>query len=446
MGRKAIFKSSALAWIALALLVVPMFGSYFFDDMFSTVSNIFNDPSMLELGWGQEEYGKYTSGYSILCIFGGLIICGMLLDKWGVRITGSIFVGLMVMGAGISTWAISSGLPPAQSLQIAWVGCMIFGLGSEIAGVAVTRSIAKWFKEGNMAFAMGLQLSIARLGTAAAFIISPILIGEKAGIYTLRETARPAMLGMLLLIVGAVFWAVFVAMDARFDKNRGLMDKRGTAEEDKFRFSDVLKVLGNKNWWLIALLCVFFYSSVIAFKKFAGAILVPRFGVSSQTVGLMATILPFSTVVFAPLFGLMVDKKGQGTRWMLIGAFLAFAAHLLIGFAPSGNPLWGYVSMILLGFSYSLVPAAMWPSVPKVIPEKMLGTAFALIYWVQNLGLWAFKRIAGKLLQDYTPLSAEIMFIAVCVAALVLAFLLLRSSRAHPELALDSPSVKRTKS
>ena len=115
MGRKAIFKSSALAWIALALLVVPMFGSYFFDDMFSTVSNIFNDPSMLELGWGQEEYGKYTSGYSILCIFGGLIICGMLLDKWGVRITGSIFVGLMVLGAGISTWAISSGLPPAQS-------------------------------------------------------------------------------------------------------------------------------------------------------------------------------------------------------------------------------------------------------------------------------------------------------------------------------------------
>jgi nitrate/nitrite transporter NarK len=254
------------------------------------------------------------------------------------------------------------------------------------------------------------------------------------------------MLGMLLLIVGAVFWAVFVAMDARFDKNRGLMDKRGTAEEDKFRFSDVLKVISNKNWWLIALLCVFFYSSVIAFKKFAGAILVPRFGVSSQTVGLMATILPFSTVVFAPLFGLMVDKKGQGTRWMLIGAFLAFAAHLLIGFAPSGNPLWGYVSMILLGFSYSLVPAAMWPSVPKVIPEKMLGTAFALIYWVQNLGLWAFKRIAGKLLQDYTPLSAEIMFIAVCVAALVLAFLLLRSSRAHPELALDSPSGTRIKS
>ena len=185
---------------------------------------------------------------------------------------------------------------------------------------------------------------------------------------------------------------------------------------------------------------------MIAFKKFAGAILVPRFGVSSQTVGLMATILPFSTVVFAPLFGFMVDKKGQGTRWMLIGAFLAFAAHLLIGFAPSGKPIWGYVSMILLGFSYSLVPAAMWPSVPKVIPEKMLGTAFALIYWVQNLGLWAFKRIAGKLLQDYTPLSAEIMFIAVCVVALVLAFLLLRSSRAHPELALDSPSGTRTKS
>ncbi len=433
---------SAAAWIVLALLVVPMFGSYFFDDMFSTVSNIFTDPSMLELGWGQAEYGKYTSGYSILCIFGGLVLCGMLLDKWGVRITGSIFVGLMVAGAAMVVWAITSGLPARQSLGVAWAGCMVFGLGSEIAGVAVTRSIAKWFKGRSMAFAMGLQLAIARLGTAAAFLLSPVLIREKTGVYTLAETARPAMAGLVLLLVGAVMWAVFVAMDARFDREKGLSDRVDTAEQDKFRFSDVLKVLGNRNWWLLALLCVFFYSSIVAFKKFSGAILEPRFGVSSQAASLMATILPFSTVVFAPLFGLMVDRRGNGTRWMLFGAALAFCAHLLIGFAPEGKPVFGYVSMILLGFSYSLVPAAMWPSVPKVIPERMLGTAFALIYWVQNIGLWAFKRFAGRILENSAPVKVEIMFICVCVAALVLAWLFMASSRRHPELSLDRPNGK----
>ena len=469
MAGKFKITGSAAAWIALALLVVPMFGSYFFDDMFSTVSNIFNDPSALQLGWGQDEYGKYTSGYSILCIFGGLVLCGMLLDRWGVRITGSIFVGLMVAGAGMVTWALVSGLPAAQSLNVAWAGCMVFGLGSEIAGVAVTRSIAKWFKGRNMAFAMGLQLAIARLGTATAFLLSPVLIQQKVAavadaapaVYTLAETARPAFFGMMLLLVGAIFWAVFVAMDARFDRARltesntapAEADQQASSESEQFRFKDVLKVLGNPNWWLLALLCVFFYSSIVAFKKFTGAILVPRFGVSAGVAGLMATILPFSTVVFAPLFGLMVDRRGHGTRWMVFGAVLALAAHLVLAFAPSGSPFWGYAAMILLGFSYSLVPAALWPSVPKVIPDRMLGTAFALIYWVQNLGLWGFKRFAGRILESThgsvnaadaasnlgnSPLlNVELMFLAVCVAALVLAFLFAASSRRHPELALD---------
>ena len=443
---KTAFNLKGVCWIALALLVVPMFGSYFFDDMFSTVSAVFSDPSLLELGWDTGAYGKYTSGYSVLCIFGGLVLCGMLLDKWGVRITGSIFVGLMVGGAALVTWAITAGLAPSLSLNLAYAGCMIFGLGSEIAGVAVTRSIAKWFKTGPMALAMGLQLAIARLGTAAAFLLAPALIREKAGaVYTLAETARPAFVGLALLLVGGIFWAIFVALDARFDKVNVIADPDRQSPDETFRFSDVLKVLGNKNWWLIALLCVFFYSSIIAFKKFTGAILVPRFGVSATAAGMMATILPFATVVFAPLFGLMVDRKGRGTRWMLLGAVLALCAHLLIGFAPSGQPFFGYLSMILLGFSYSLVPAAMWPSVPKIVPEKMLGTAFALIYWVQNLGLWGFKRFAGKMMAPgadaaSAPVNTEIMFTAVCLVALALAFALSRSSRRNPELKLDEPN------
>ena len=194
-----------------------MFGSYFFDDMFSSISFLFSDPSRLELGWDAAGYGLYTSGYSVLCVFGGLIVCGMLLDKWGVRITGSIFVGLMTAGAAMVAWAVSSWMAPKSSLALAYAGCMVFGLGSEIAGVAVTRSIARWFKDGPMAFAMGLQLAIARLGTAAALILAPRLVAAKdpSHFYTLAETARPAFFGLGLLLLGCILWGVFVAMDSR---------------------------------------------------------------------------------------------------------------------------------------------------------------------------------------------------------------------------------------
>lgn len=437
-------------WIALACLVAPMFASYYFDDMFSTLSHLFENPSMLQLGWNSADYGLYTSGYSVLCVFGGLVVCGMLLDKWGVRVTGSIFVTMMTGGAALVTYALTSGLPPKTSLTIAYVGCMFFGLGSEIAGVAVTRSIAKWFKDRNMAFAMGLQLAIARLGTAFALVISPKLVAEKAAgqTYSLMETAEPAFLGLGLMLVGMVLWAIFVAMDARFDHQAGLKDTVETAEEDKFRFSDVVKLLKNRHFIVIALLCVFFYSSVVSFKKFASAILIPRFDVPVEAASWMVSMLPFATVVFAPIFGLLVDKIGHGTRWMLTGAVLALIAHLMLAFAPSGIPFYGYLSMVFLGFGYSLVPAAMWPSVPKIVPNKVLGTAYSLIYWVQNLGLMSFKMFAGKILAD-TNLDkgvseagafwVEVMFVAVCVVALLLALSLSVYSRRNPHLKIDLP-------
>ena len=450
-------------WLALACLVVPMFASYFFDDMFSTLSHLFENPSLIELGWNAADYGLYTSGYSVLCVFGGLVICGMLLDKWGVRITGSIFVGMMAGGAALVAWAITSGLPPKTSLSVAYVGCMLFGLGSEIAGVAVTRSIAKWFKDGPMAFAMGLQLAIARLGTAFALVISPRLVAAKAPgeIYSLAETARPAFLGLGLMAAGMILWALFVAMDARFDRKDPSVaslpqddnNKSKDNNEEAFRFSDVLGLLKNKQFIMIALLCVFFYSSIISFKKFASAILIPRFGVPVEAASWMVSMLPFSTVIFAPLFGIMVDKVGKGTRWMVAGAILALIAHLLLAFAPAGIPFYGYLSMVFLGFGYSLVPAAMWPSVPKLVPSKVLGTAYSLIYWVQNLGLMLFKMFAGRILAAPSTgsgdaraasgaVGVEVMFVVICIVALLLAVGLRRTSSRKPELRLDSPSGK----
>ena len=437
-------RSKWLPWVALACLVVPMFASYYFDDMFSSISSLFENPSLTALGWDSAGYGLYASGYSVLCVFGGLVIGGILLDKWGVRVSGSLFVGMMVLGAGLVTVALLRG--GSGALTLAYVGVMLFGLGSEIAGTAVTRSIAKWFRGGPMALAMGLQLAIARLGTAFALVLSPKLVmaADPGHVYSLAETARPALVGMALMALGLILWALFVAIDAR-DSRKEMPDQVGHDghDDETFRFKDVLGVLGNRNFWLLGLLCVLFYSSIIAFKKFAGAILVPRFDIPAQAAGWMVSMLPFSTVIFAPLFGMLVDKAGRGTRWMVLGAVLALIAHLLLAFAPQGVPFWGYLSMVFLGFGYSLVPAALWPSVPKIVPDKVLGTTFALIYWVQNLGLMSFKWIAGVILgksEANGPVSVELMFVVLCVTALATAIIFAGISRRNPQLKLDAPN------
>ncbi len=441
-------------WLALACLVVPMFASYFFDDMFSSLSELFKNPEYLELGWDMADYGFYASGYSFLCIWGGLIVCGALLDKFGVRLVGSIFVGMMVLGAGLVTFAISAGFEPKTSLAVAYAGCMLFGLGSEIAGVSVTRSIAKWFKGRNMALAMGLQLAIARFGTATAILVAPMIVKQKAlgEMYTLAETNRPALIGLAVLAVGAVLWAVFVAMDARFDRQAGTTDKVETAEEDKFRFSDIWKVLSNPRFLMIALLCVTFYCCVIRFKKFGVSILLPLFGVDLDIATVLLAMIPFFTILFTPLFGALVDKVGKATHWMIVGSALVLVSHLIITFAPQGVPVYAYIAIALLGIGYSLVPSAMWPSVPKIIPEKNLGTAYSLIYWVQNLGMWAVPIYVGRIFtrditeagnhaQEVTAaIHAEYIFILLGFVAIAVAVMLFLSSRRNPQLRLDEPA------
>ena len=443
-------------WIVLACLVVPMFGSYFFDDMFSTLSQIFQHPENLELGWDSANYGFYAGGYSFLCVWGGLVICGVLLDLYGVRLVGSVFVGLMVLGAGLVTFAITAGFAPGTSLTIAYIGCMVFGLGSEIAGVAVTRSIAKWFKGRNVAFAMGLQLAIARLGTASAFIISPMLVAQKepGQMYSLAETARPAFFGLALLLAGAVLWGIFVAMDARFDRASGIVREKGKVkDEDKFVFSDILKILTNKRFILIALLCVFFYCCIISFKKFGTSIVIPRFGMDLDSAKWTITMIPFFTVIFTPLFGAIVDKVGKATHWMIAGALLVLTAHLIIAFAPAGVPFYGYLGIAILGVGYSLVPSAMWPSVPKIVPEKTLGTAYSLIYWIQNMGMLLVPVFVGSIFKKASAdpsvsdasaaVSAEYIFISLAVVAITVAVFLRLSSARNPSLELDLPNKKK---
>ena len=459
---KTLKTSKIACWLALACLVVPMFGSYFFDDMFSTVSQIFKNPEMLQLGWNSQQFGFYAGGYSFLCVWGGLIICGILLDKFGVRLIGSVFVAMMVVGAAIVTCAISSqSLTPKSSLTIAYIGCMLFGLGSEIAGVAVTRSIAKWFKGKNVALAMGLQLAIARIGTGLAMLLSPVLVLKnhmEGTVFTLSETNKPAIVGLSLLFIGMILWAIFVAMDAKYDRQEGIVSQRGEVkEEDKFKFSDIFKVLSNPRFIMIALLCVFFYCCVISFKKFGTSIIIPRFGLDASTASVMISMIAFAPVIFTPLFGALVDKVGKATTWMILGAILVFCAHLIIGFAP-GVHFYGYAAIVLLGIGYSLVPSAMWPTVPKIIPEKNLGTAYSMIYWIQNMGMLLVPIFVGRIMKNYADkkegldaataeildkaaaVHSEFIFVSLGIVAITVAVCLFFNSKKHPELKIDRPS------
>jgi Na+/melibiose symporter-like transporter len=305
-----------------------------------------------------------------------------------------------------------------------------------------------------MALAMGLQLAIARFGTATAILVAPMIVTQKAAgeIYSLSDTNKPALIGLAVLAVGAILWAIFVAMDAKFDRQTGETDKVETAEEDKFRFSDIWKVLSNPRFLMIAILCVTFYCCVIRFKKFGVSILLPLFGVNLDIATVLLAMIPFFTILFTPLFGALVDKVGKATVWMIVCSALVLASHLIITFAPQGVPAYAYIAIALLGIGYSLVPSAMWPSVPKIIPEKNLGTAYSLIYWIQNMGMWAVPIYIGKIFtkeiteagnhaqEVSAAIHAEYIFILLGIVAIAVAFLLFFSSKRHPQLGLDKPA------
>ena len=443
-------KTGALCWAALACLVVPMFASYFFDDMFSTVSHLFSNPDSLQLGWNAKDFGNFIGDYSLLCVCGGLIVGGILLDIFGVRIMGSVFLAMMVGGGAMIYFGVAGGLPKESAIAVGRIGRMFFGLGSEIAGVAVTRSIAKWFKGRNMSFAMGLQLAIARAGTAIALIAAPFIVGVPKDFYSFQDTARPALIGLFLLLAGAAVWAIFVALDAGFDRREGIVRTRGEVqEEDKFSFKDITGLLRNPRFLMIGILCVSFYCCVSSFKKFGTAVVIPRFGIDPAIAGTMVSMIPFFTIIFTPLFGALVDRTGHATRWMIGGSFAVFIGHMLIAFAPQGAAFFGYAGIGLLGLGYSLVPSAMWPSVPRIVPERSLGTAYSLIYWIQNIGLFFVPKIVGRTLESDPGIHGaervEWLFIGLAMLAISVATMLMHSSSLHPELHLDSARAREKK-
>lgn len=388
-----------------------------------TVSSTING-----LAWGGDDYGIFSGAYGFINVFLLMLFFGgIILDKTGVRFTGLMSTGLMFVGAAIKWYAVSRGFEgeflglPTQ-VAIACLGFAVYGMGAEIAGITVTKVIAKWFTGHEMALAMGLQVSLARIGTACALFFA-LPIAQSFG-----EISAPIMIGASALCIGLLSYIVYCVMDKKLDAS---MDgaNAGEESEEQFKFSDLKEIFCNKGFWLITLLCLIFYSAVFPFLKFATNLMIIKYNVSPDLAGIIPGLLPFGTILLTPLFGSLYDKVGKGATLMIFGSILLTVVHILFAM-PLLNVWWfAVIVMIILGIAFSLVPSALWPSVPKIIPMKQLGSAYAIIFYIQNIGLSMVPVLIGTVIKnntangttDYTmPMSIFALFGAIAVAISIL--------------------------
>jgi len=400
--------SKAKRCTVLMIVSFTMMAAYFFYDAMAPLKGMLERTQ----GWNSTDYGIFTSSYSWFNVFLLMLFMGgILLDKKGIRFTGGLATGLMVAGALIK-YAALSGILPVEGMLFgiksqvlyASVGFGIYGIGAEVAGVVVTRTIFKWFKGYEMALAMGLQVAIARIGTGIAYLTANPLAEY------FKNVPNLVMFGVVLLIIGMLAFLIYnITLDKKLDKELGTVE--ATASEDEFKLSDVKVVFGNYGFWLLTFLCVLFYSCVFPFLKYAPDLMTNKFGIEEKWSGVIPSVLPLGTVLLTPLFGSVYDKKGKGATIMIIGALMLVGIHLL--FSAPGIYNWIYAAYltVLLGISFSLVPSAMWPSVTKIIPEKQLGTAYALIFWVQNIGLMLVPLLIGVVLDKYCIVETKMQMI-----------------------------------
>ena len=396
-----------------------------------TVSSTING-----LGWSNGDYGIFSGAYGYINVFLLMLFFGgIILDKMGVRFTGLMSTGLMFAGAAIKWYAVNTtftgemfGLP--TQVAVACLGFAIYGMGCEIAGITVTKVIAKWFTGHELALAMGLQVALARVGTACALFFA-LPIAQSFGI-----VSAPVMIGASALCIGMLSYIVYCVMDKKLDASSTTAGE-STESEEQFKMSDLKVIFCNKGFWLITLLCLMFYSAVFPFLKFATNLMIIKYNVSPDVAGMIPGLLPFGTILLTPLFGSMYDKMGKGATLMLVGSSLLTLVHVLFAL-PIMNIWWfAVIVMVLLGIAFSLVPSAMWPSVPKIIPMKQLGSAYAIIFYIQNIGLSMVPVLIGNVIQsctsngttDYTMPMA--IFAGFGAIAVVLSLLLLKADKKY---------------
>lgn len=479
---QATLRDSAVArWTALLLLALAMFCSYIFMDILSPIKEFM----MSERGWDSTAFGTMQGAETFLNVFVFfLIFAGIILDKMGVRFTALLSGVVMLVGAFIEYYAISNsfigsscelwfanhlnyipvfdelGVSPfykgmPASAKLAAIGFMIFGCGTEMGGITVSRGIVKWFKGRETALAMGSEMALARLGVATCMIFSPFFAKLGGTI----DVSRSVAFGVVLLCIALIMFIVYFFMDKKLDAQTGEAEDK----DDPFKISDLGKILSSGGFWLVALLCVLYYSAIFPFQKYAvnmlqcnltltegegfwgtDTVVIIQYGImllvaissfSSNfvknivikislicvavvslvlycwmgymrgTAETIFAVFPLLAVAITPILGKYVDSKGKAASMLIVGALLLICCHLTFAFVLplfKGNELGGlivaYVTILILGASFSLVPAALWPSVPKLVDEKIIGSAYALIFWIQNIGLWLFPLLIGKVL------------------------------------------------
>ena len=397
--------SKAARWTALAVVSFTMLCGYYLTDVMAPLKGLLEG----QLHWNSSEFGFFTGAYGWFNVFlFMLIIGGIILDKMGVRFTGLMAAVIMVIGTAIKYWAVSTHVLDNQTWHlILWdvkaqvfmaaLGFAIFGVGVEIAGITVSKIIVKWFKGKELALAMGLEMATARMGTALALSTSvPIAKG-------FNNVSAPILVCLIMLCIGLIAFFIYIFMDKKLDESQAAFDKANETvnTEEEFRIADILKIVTNKGWWYLAILCVLFYSAVFPFLKYATDLMVQKFHINEDWAGLIPAMLPFGTILLTPLFGNMYDRKGKGASIMILGALLLIFVHLVFTVPFLNHWIIAILLILILGVGFSLVPSAMWPSVPKIIPEKQLGTAYSLVFWVQNWGLMGVPVLIGWVLNKY---------------------------------------------
>lgn len=450
--RKKLNDSKVARWTVLALVAFTMFCAYFITDVMA--------PLMEELGkefnWTASDFGVFNFSYMwINVFFFMLIIGGIILDKIGVRMTGVLSCTTMLIGCFIKYYAVANpemfvgetfGLK--NQLWVACIGYAIFAMGLEMAGITVTKTIARWFKGHEMALAMGLQVAVARIGTALALSAALPLAKH------FNSLSTPILLGLVGLSIGLISYLVFCVMDKKLEKSLDAADEENP-EEEAFQARNILLVIKNKGFWLLAFMCVLFYSAVYPFLKYAVPLMTNKYNVEPEFAGSIPAMLPIGAIFLTPLFGGIFDKLGKGVTLMMIGALLLTVTHFFFSL-PLLNIWWfATILMIFLGIAFSLVPSAMWPSVPKIIPQNQLGTAYGLIFWVQNIGLGGVPLLIGWVLNKYCIIgeSADgatlydfqlpmIIFTCFGILALFVAFLLKKEDK-KKGYGLEKPNIQK---
>ena len=439
-------------WGALVLIASMMFFAYMFVDVMSPLKSLIET----ERGWSSTVFGTYAASEYILNVCGFLILAGIILDKMGVRFTGTLSASLMVGGAvikfiGVSDWFQATAfcdwlgswwtaLP--GSAKMASLGFMIFGCGCEMAGTTVSKAIAKWFKGKEMSLAMGIEMAIARLGVFAVMWISPLVAGKIN-----PSIVTPVAFCTALLIIGLIAFVVFTFMDKKLDGQlveAGMMTQE-KSPEDEFHLKDLGLVFKSKMFWIVALMCVLYYSAIFPFQRYAPNFFEETLGIDAAAASQLFSFFPILAMCLTPFLGGFISFKGKGASMLMIGSIIMVACHLCFAFVlPVFPHKWFALALILiLGVSFSLVPAALWPSVPKIIDEKVLGSAYCLIFWVQNIGLCLVPLLIGSLRQSTGGYTVPmIVFSSFGILAFFLTFLLKLEDK-KKGYGLELPEVKK---